>query len=405
MMSTDQATSVGSKLVDVLFWGVKTAAAFGLDHEVTREVAEEIHAIMQSAGIPRSLQLVADAAYLDRELIAIRPDDYSKVHVLLKVFGNLGVDELSIRRVPSAPQLLRLLEVLTEGLIGPSRAAEDQPVPGLVWRAIPTASVGGSCEVVDDEMLAITQLSLAISDAERAEAELAKAGTWLWESGLSAVRRLERGLTSDPSAVLRALELSPGEWSAARRAVGVARCVQQALDIVDSPASLVRATGHAALAAALVSFVHGPSLGLANAARQILPEIEGDRALVQETTPHRLRVATVLRSLCASDRRELAEVAALVEVAHTLESWRVSICPGGIAPRIDLLALGLERVESPWVKVIINMERLLPPGAQVQLHDGRGAVVLGAGDPLDPWRPLVIAGADVFIPEQPVRVG
>lgn len=388
----------GSQFIEAMFRAAKTASAFGLDHDVTQAAARGLTQVVDDLGAPNSVQFVADAAYLDRQLISVPPQEYGKVNTLLRVFENLGFQELSFDKVPAPRDALRLCAVLAEGLVARSRAAEDTAIAGIRWTVVPNASFGGSTESIDTELFAVTHLSLAIADAERAEETFRESQSWRWAAGLSAVRRLERGLATERNAMLRALELSPGPWSAARRAVSVARCVQQALDTVGCPQALVRAAGHAALAAAIVGYVE--DLDADAAARRVTPLVTTD---ISETTPHRLRMATVLGGIAQPSEHELEGIATLVHTAYHLEQLRVRARPGAILTRVDLLALGLKRLKSPWIKLVINMEGLLPPGARVMLADGRSGIVLGAGDPLNPWRPLVLADSDVLVPDRAVR--
>lgn len=397
-MSTAAEADRDLALVRAVFKAAKTTSAFGLEHQVTRAAAERLRAAIEGIGVPFALQLVADAAYVDRQLVSVPPGEYSSVHTLLRLFDNLGHHELQFDRVPSPREILQLVAVLAEGLVAPSTSAEDTPIPGISWTVIPNAGFGIDSESVDEELFAVTQLALAIADIERAETTYLSEGTWHWTAGLSAVRRLERGLATDRNAMLRALELSPGPWSAARRAVSVGRCVQQALHTVGTPAVLVRAAGHAAIAVATAAFVATTTVDIA--AEQLLALLQ-DTGL--ETTPHRLRVVTVVRCLAQTSSDDLTSVVELITAAHELERLRVVARPGHIAPRVDLLALGLERFTTPWIKLIINMEGLLPPGARVVLPDSRGAIVLGVGDPLNPWRPLVLVEGEAIIAEGPVR--
>ena len=240
-MSTAAEADRDLALVRAVFKAAKTTSAFGLEHQVTRAAAERLRAAIEGIGVPFALQLVADAAYVDRQLVSVPPGEYSSVHTLLRLFDNLGHHELQFDRVPSPREILQLVAVLAEGLVAPSTSAEDTPIPGISWTVIPNAGFGIDSESVDEELFAVTQLALAIADIERAETTYLSEGTWHWTAGLSAVRRLERGLATDRNAMLRALELSPGPWSAARRAVSVGRCVQQALHTVGTPAVLVRA--------------------------------------------------------------------------------------------------------------------------------------------------------------------
>nr|MCH9688623.1 hypothetical protein [Deltaproteobacteria bacterium] len=184
----------------------------------------------------------------------------------------------------------------------------------------------------------------------------------------------------------------------------VARCAQHLLGVVGCSTSLSRAVGHAAVAVAFDGLAL--SRPVAEAAARLLSQFDSgpDDDTASETTPHRLRMVTVVRALASQQNGELDSIHKLVATAYGLEALRLKIRPGHVAPRIEVLAVGMEQLDTAWMKLIINVEGLLPPGSRVQLPDGRAALVLGAGDPINPWRPLVLCEGRVLVPDSAVRI-
>ncbi len=371
---------------------------------MAQRAVQGLHQALTDHGLPCSLQLVEGAAYVDRELVAVDAGDYTKVERLARAFANVGYQELSIERAPTVAELSRICEALAAGLQAKTVAVDELTAAGIAWREISSVGFDGAeGEAVDQEVFAMTHLAMAMADAERVETDLDRDPQWPWSDGLSIVRRLERGLAVDSAAVVRTLELSPGAWSVARRSVSVARCAQHALRVLGCAASLSRAVGHAAVAVAFTGL--GQACPVDEAASQLLVRLQLSAAdAASETTPHRLRMVTVVRTLASGARGDLVAVGRLVEAAYELELLRMQVRPGQVAPRIELLAVGMQQLDSAWMKFIVNIEGLLPPGSRVRLADGRDGIVLGAGDPINPWRPLVLCDGRVSIPDTPVRL-
>lgn len=130
-------------------------------------------------------------------------------------------------------------------------------------------------------------------------------------------------------------------------------------------------------------------------------------------SPHRVRVVALLRALSQdapddpSTGLEDLPAAKLIALTYRLERDRR---PEGVdfeLTKLDLLsaAAGDEEVDGAWLRLVINAEGVVPPGARVVLPDGSRGVVMGPGDPMDAWRPSVLVGGRVVIPDLPVRLG
>ena len=89
-------------------------------------------------------------------------------------------------------------------------------------------------------------------------------------------------------------------------------------------------------------------------------------------------------------------MAYMAELQHLARTW---LSPG------TETAAGDEEVDGAWLRLVINAEGVVPPGARVVLPDGSRGVVMGPGDPMDAWRPSVLVGGRVVIPDLPVRLG
>jgi hypothetical protein len=397
-------TAATVEALDRLFLAFKTLALHGASHPSTLQGFAEVAGSLAEAGPPFALQFIQQAVFRDNRLLAMDLESFVRARDTAKALANLGVNELSVDRPPSAQAALALGEAIARGFQGPGDVLEDRSIQGFRWRRI--AAAGNDAESVDSDIFVLAQITLALADAEACAA--GTGGAWPWVRGVAVVRRVERAVAMDPAAAVRVMEAAPGEWTVARRAVAATLHVVLVMQRIRATTATRRAAAHAVLALACHGLRPAGASPLAQAAAAALPTMihatTRSRASVE---PHRLRTSAVVHAFARSaGPGDGIGAAPLVALAYQLEGLR---CPSVMSfdlTLVDLLAMASResgRLFHPtWVCALTMCCGVCPPGSLVRLADGRHGMVVAAGPPTDPWRPSVLVDGRVTRPEQPV---
>jgi len=396
-----------SALIEALSVLTRTLLSHGEHHQVVRQNAELVFALVQKAQPPFALQFVAEAAFRDHILIPVTIDLYKRVVELTLAMENLSVHEVNFDSSLNIESIVSFGKGLAKGSLGPSDFLEDRKIPGIFCQALEGVVMGHESESVDADVAALTQVALA----RQKIASLQETIAWPWRDGLSIIRRLERAIDSHFDAALLGLTESLRNEDSIhvhQRALLASFHLMRVLKNMGAPKSDTRAAGHCALILCFYGLQACGGLAIEKAAEKALPlilqwEVQG-RGGVE---PHKLRVCAMINALRKS--RSIHSLSPLIELVYVLECER---CPKGVAfalHEVDLFALAAARYTqnqdaSPlasWARILIAVMGVLPTGAQVWV-EGRGmALVIAKGEA--PLRPKVKMGAEVFIPKSPVR--
>lgn len=390
-----EAESVG--VLDAIFRWLRTVGSFNASHPLAVRAAEALVAAVAAARPPFHVQFVLGAAFRDRTLVMITPETLERTTFIASVLARAGIHELGFDAVPTVAAVREVGELLAPALLGGAVDLEGVTVPGLRWRAIADARRGVAAEVVDPEVAAMAGVALAIADADG----LPATGAWPWTRGVMLIRRIEQAASVQMYSTLRAVELAPTAWSPARAAVSAAIHVLCACRALGMSTAASRPAGHAAVIAVLRGAA-GPG-PLAAEAGAIAA---GVFAAAGPLDPHQLRVGAVLLDLDLPRHERNVALTSLVELAVWMERARRPERADFVLSRADLLAhaIGHRDCDPRWLRVLINVCGVVPPGARVLLADGRHATVLGPGASRDPWRPEVLVDGLILTPPQPVRL-
>ncbi|MBI5516433.1 MAG: hypothetical protein HY909_21800 [Deltaproteobacteria bacterium] len=361
-----------------LFVAVRTLKVHGPEHPLTQQQAAALTEALGLAAPPFSLQFVEQAVFRDRALVVLSPANFVRCRWLAEALLAAGGNELVVERRPDVPTALAFLQRLEPG---PARDTERAlETPGLRLGKL-DASLGVAAHEVDPELLAAVQLTRAI---ERAEALcLAPEAPWAWPQGVAVVRRVERAWVS-PEAAERVLETAPGARHAARRGVTAAFRALACLRAVGAAPFVQRVLCHGALALCLQGLGTRGGVPLPEAAAALLPRLVASQDPTRgRSDPHRERVSALVHDLAEpSEGSPLAALAGLVTLLYDLERLR---CPAGATfdlSWLDLLAEALRRcpsrVDPRWLRVLLQTQGALPPGARVRCDDGREGVLLAS---------------------------
>ncbi|RMH18170.1 MAG: hypothetical protein D6696_13650 [Acidobacteria bacterium] len=403
------AQSEIAKLVDPLFVLMNTVGSHGREHPLSVRAAESLRKALEATDVPFALQLVAGGLFCNRVLVPLDVERYHKLAQLSHAFNNLSVHELTVEALPELDGVLTLGDALGKARIAPCQDLEHRKIPGLRWREIPAAQRGVHADSVAPEVFAVAQVAQAIAAVERIVA--APEEPWPWSAGVGVIRRLERAYDADRSTFDRALELAPGSWSVARRAVCAAALVLQPLIVLESTLATRRAAAHAILGLAACGFKPRDCDAIEEAASRLLFRMLAAPIHARSgVEPHRLRVCALVHHFAEQDDRQAPrlEIMKLIHLVYGLEGQR---CAGGVdfvLSRADLFAHAVaeldRRPEGAWVRMLIKAVGELPPGAWVRLPDGRVGTVLGPGSSGDPRRPEVLIGGRKVEPPGPVEL-
>ncbi len=204
-------------VVERMYMLVQLLRTHGENHPLTKESAETLRDILVDAGLPFSLQFIGQAVFRDRNLVPFGIQGFHRVQEIRQAMENLSVHEIAFMAAPEDKELQKLGMALARGMAGESRALKRLKLENISWRELPGAKMGLEMEKVDPEVFVATQITLAISNAEELAAKTGE--PWNGGLGLAVVRRLQRCQQVGAVAAHRALEIAPGEWTIARRAV------------------------------------------------------------------------------------------------------------------------------------------------------------------------------------------
>lgn len=392
-------------VLDRLYAGARTVAAYGDRHPRANEAAAELAAALKGATPPYAVQFMGDALFRDFHLVPVAYDGFLQCQQLGKAMRALGAREIRVDSAPAPADLMPFLVSLGGAFAGGGDPLELIKVPGLTWRDIPGAWWGEGGERVDPEVFALGQVALAVEAAERLRAADPPCP---WPETLAVVRRLERALDAHPAATRGALELAPGGWTPSRRAISAAIHALATLRHLDAAAHLGRTVAHTVLVLGLVGFAPRGGMRIADAARAASRLFAAPVASRLGAEPHRLRVSVLIdRFVRYGDRLDawLAPMN-LVDLLYALERMRCPEDAGFDFAWVDLLAVAASdrRFDPEWARVLIASSGVIPPGARVRLADGAEGVAMEPGDSGDPRRPVVLVDGRLVVPDRPVSL-
>jgi hypothetical protein len=359
---------------------LKTAAAHGAEHPLYASVAERLVGRIAEVKPPFSLQFVRGGVFWQRELLAMDAELYERATVVARSLDHLDVHEITVSKVPKAEGVRAFGVALGRGMLGPSSDLDTLKVEGMSWRRIPNASWGEDQEDIDAELFALTQIALAVQEADALHA--ACGDGWSFKKGLSIVRRLERAMEVEHGSAVRAIELAPGGWTPARRAVSAALGVAGALLRVGASKGTRRSAAHAALALGMYGLAERAGEPVDVAARRALAHtIDAPATARTGVSPHRLRASVVIHQLANAPVTDWLPVCHVIQLCYELEVERAPEGVGFDLTLADLMALAAQDMGTAfaptWVKVLIDLHGEAPCGAYARTPGGEVGVVLG----------------------------
>ncbi len=393
-------------VVRELFLLMRTASSHGPDHPLTHRAAASLGAGLKEAVPPFSLQFVGRALFRDTMLLPMDLEAYLNALDVGRALSHLEANELTVERVPDDAELLRFGCAMARGMAGPSDLLTVTRIDGLKWREIQNVA-STDAELVDPGLFVLTQITLALAEAAKLPA--ATGEPWPWVAGVSVVRRLERAVAADRAAAIRVMDLAPGDWDVARRAVSASLDVTMVLRSLSVSNSTARASAHATLILGMAGYRPRGGALLALAAEGAMPGAM--RAPVTSRSgvePHRLRTSAILHGLAHPDKENSPRVMPLVDLCYELgKARRAEAVPFDLT-RVDLLAMASaqagRRFDPDWVNALVSVCGVIPPGAFVRLPDGRVGSVFEVGEEGQPFRPKVLVDGRIVIPDAPVSL-
>lgn len=375
-MST-QDTSIPRQVIQRLYVLQRTVLSHGVDHKL---VVTGIDALIELLDRQRvELQFVQGAMFRDQQMVTLNWDELVSMQEVSRALNHLGFQELALGPSLESSDVITLARALARGSQGPYPDADALKFKTIAWRHIPHATWGEDQEDIDQGMYALSQMALAVRDAE----QLRQSEAWNWGEGLGIVRRIERAVCAHFPFASHALELGETSWSAARQAVAVAFDVFATMNLAGIELNIIRIATHVALGVSMAGLSsEGEDLLVADAAKAFL-----DRALAQtfSTTtgmpPHQLRVASATHLFTSEDTTRWFSFMHLIHMCYELEGER---CPQGLGfslTKADLLVIATEEMGShypaDWVRLLVSLWGESPAGAYVRLADGRVGISAG----------------------------
>lgn len=386
---------------------MKTAASHGIQHPLTAQAGvDTAHAIAESKP-PLALQFIGQATFCNRTLV---PFDVQGFHVsqqLAAALLRLDLHEVEFELGFTAEDAVALAGLLARGPAGGAIAAAWEVIPHVQLASLPGARTGLERVDVDPEVLAATHVSLAVSAAEGLVADAADS-PWNWRTGMAVVRRLTRAIQATTAGTQSALELVPGPWTPARRAVGSVLHVLLVLTDLGVATATARAAAHAVLALAVRGMKSRSGVPVDQAATALLPSLlQRPATQTGAVEPHIIRVCSLVHLLTTDSKEDAAgdPIVQLVGLGYEIERRR---CPQGTNIDLSLLDCLAWAVKAPasfgqWPLLLTRAAGVIPPGSRVRLADGSVAIVLET-DPTDPFRPSVLVAGQVRRCQQPVTL-
>lgn len=396
-------------LLERVFVLMKIIGSHGTSHPSTREMATAALTAVRQCRLPCALQFVREAVFFDRTLVPLDIEGFKRGQSLSLAMSNCGVHEVGFESGLDESSLIAFFEVLAKGLVGPNEQLEHMRISGISWREIPGAGWGAEAKPIDPDLFAVTQVSLAVADADLLAEAFGE--PWNWTAGVGILRRLERAVEVDPRAADRALELVPVPWTAGRRSVAMAvRVLAVERELGTEPAT-ARAAGHAALVLGCCGFRPAANGEFGEASRETFTRlVQTSMASASGALRHRVRVCSLVHALATPVAQGAARqgTVALIHLIYEIERRRHAE-QGRVALTLaDMLASMMGEVGQSfppqWFRALIGTLGELPAGSKVTLADGRVGIVLGPGSEPDPWMPQVLVGAQIVQPMHRVRL-
>ena len=397
------------ELLEGLFVLLRTATSQGPGSPAMKQVCESA-CLKVRAVVPQfSLQFVRGLVFKDGNLIPLTPRTHAMSQATARTLAHASIHELTFLREPVPEEFLRLAAELVRSS-RPKNQTLSLDLPNIAWRCIEGSLRGGDLLSLDPEMFAASQLALAIAEVEAIM--MSATEEWEFRRGVSAIRRIERLVVAGSLPVVRALEIAPGGWTTAKRAV--AACVHllsAALRLRVAPISY-RPAAHALLATAC--FGYQPREGLLWQQAVVVTHSHTVGAAADgKKGPelHRLRTCALLDRLVSIEQQpaDQANPPLLSFIAFCYELERLR-CPTDLSYELtitDSLALLWPTASGDGLgimyKALVSAYGFVPPGSRVVLSDRRVGFVLEA--PAEtPLLPIVLVDGRVEAALRPVSL-
>lgn len=381
----------------------------GTEHELTEDAARKLVGLLKNVDVPLTLRFIGKAIFHKGRLLPLDAKGLEQGRELGQALHNMAAHELAFDAIPTMDMLLRLGRALAGGDAGKRDSMDGLSLEGISWRALPGLKPDGSLAPLDLEVKVSDLLALATADAEYLVSH--RTDPWNLVRGLSVVRRLARCRQASAYAALRVLEVAPGDWTVARRAVAAAYRALSGLTALGMDQDIVRPVVHATLACCCHGLRQRDGLALAKAADSALKAVlEGISQREGIVAPHHVRACAVLHRLRTARTMSLLgpRVTGLVHLAYEMERRR---CPASEPYDLsfaELLARGVESGSNTynevWVRLIASAFGEVPVGTVVRLADGSVGIIMGPGDDDDPLLPRVQVGGRVVLAKEPVEL-
>ena len=405
----DVETKVCERIVERLGVLMRTLVMHGPDHPMADKAAAATAQAINDGRPPYALQFIAGGLFRDRVVVPVDVERFGQLRQLSRALHNLSMHELSVDEPLRVSSVHTLGRMLARAASGPIDVDPGLVIPGLRWRVIPGFTASGDSVVIDPSMFSAMQVVAAIAEAAEMSGNIDD--PWPWKSGISVVRRLERAVLTAEVVTKRTLELLPGKWTIARRAVSACLMVMQVLESLGVDRITRRASSHAALAVAIQGLTDREGMELRDAAG-ILGErfVTGVMQTATGIDPHRLRAVAIVHFIASARTREEAPmgVLGLIHLAYYLERHRR---PRGLSSELslaDLMAYAVrfsgDVFDPVWVRALTAVIGPVPPGTPVRLASGDLGVAIGPGPTRDPWLPLVSSNGNVTAATSPIRL-
>lgn len=388
--------------VDALYGFARTAIAFGDSHPSTQRGASMLRDAIAAAKPPLTLQFVDGCVFRDKVLVPAAVATFKRGAELGKWLRKAGAEELSFDAGVTDASLGRLATCFVRAARGERDPLADERLEGLRARRIPHAVRGEDVEDVAADVFAAAQLGIAIEGVRN----LVQTSVWPWRAALGCLRRLDRAVALHPRAVMRVLELAD-LGSVTRRVTGCAVLVHMTLGAAGVSTVTRRVLSHVALCLGAQGMAARGALPFSEAVERSVAAVLGERVDPDRgTDPHR---AQVVAALVALSDEQVVPGEALLRLAYEVESERspknVDFDHSTLDRFAELLrSKSVDPERDKWLRITIHAFGVVPPGARVRLADGRVGVVLDAGLPGDPMRPLVLVGTESVRPSEPVHL-
>lgn len=402
-------TAACQAIIDQAATIMQTLAVRGHDHPLSQKAAAGLARTLNEARPPYALQFVAGGLFRNRVVVPVDIEKYNKVRQVSRSMHNLSIHELGVERAVSAEGAMALGRMLAAGVAGPAELPADYTIPGVRWRTIPGFQPGHDSKTIDPSHFAVTQVVWAAEEAARIDVSLDS--PWPWDAGINIVRRLERALLVSEINAKRAVELLPGDWTPARRAIAACMLALNVLERLNVDRISRRSAAHALFALAMQGLNSRGGLELPGAAGIVRERLmEGIGSTVGGIDPHRLRTSAIVHFFARSQTREEGPlgVLRLIHLAYFMErARRPSDVPLSLSPA-DMMAYAVrfagETFDPLWVRTVSWAIGVTPIGSPVKLQDGRVGVVVGPAPEDEPWRPTVSVDGESFRPTNGVTL-